>query len=49
MMYGKFNPDIFCRVLEQIFSERDENTEFKVKLITEEEAEDIRKHQDKTA
>jgi len=48
-MYGKLNPDIFCRVLEQIYSERDQNTEVKVRLITKEEAEEIRKRQDKTA
>jgi hypothetical protein len=49
MMHGEFNPDIFCRVIEQILNERDENTVFRVTLITEEEAEDIRKRQDKTA
>jgi hypothetical protein len=42
MMYGKFNPDVFCRVIENIFSERNENVEVKVRLISEEEAEDIR-------
>jgi hypothetical protein len=46
-MYGKFNPDIFCRVIEQIFSERNENIEVKVRLITEEEAEELTRQQDK--
>jgi hypothetical protein len=49
MMHGEFNPDIFCRVIAQILSERDENITYKVTLITEEEAEEIRKRQDKTA
>jgi hypothetical protein len=48
-MYGRFNPDIFCRVIEQILSERDENTTYKVRLISEEEAETIRNQKDKTA
>jgi Ser-tRNA(Ala) deacylase AlaX len=43
MMHGKFNPDLFCKLIERILSERDENIEVKVKLITEEEAEELKK------
>jgi hypothetical protein len=41
MMHGKFNADIFCRVIEQILSERDENIEVKVSLISKEEADEM--------
>jgi hypothetical protein len=49
MMYGTFNPDRLCRVLEQIYSERNENVEVKVRIVSEEEAEIIKKQYDKTA
>jgi hypothetical protein len=38
MMHGEINPDIFCRVIERIMSERDPNVEVKVKLIPRSEA-----------
>jgi hypothetical protein len=50
MMHGKLNHDIFCRVLEQIFSERDENVEVKVRLIpADEDVDDTKKDINKTA
>lgn len=49
MMYGKFNPDLFCKIIERIFSERDDKIEVKVTLISEEEAKNIEKLLDKTA
>lgn len=48
MMHGTFNQDLFCRTLDQIFSERDDNVEVKVKLVSEEEAEAINKQKDNT-
>jgi hypothetical protein len=40
-MYGKFNPDTFCRVIEKILSERDANIEVKVRVISIEVPEDF--------
>ncbi len=43
MMYGKVNPDRICRVLEKILSERDPNIEVKVRLVSQSEADEIKK------
>jgi hypothetical protein len=39
-MYGEFNKDRFCQVIEQILNERNKNIEYKVFLIDKDQKED---------
>lgn len=48
MMCGAFNPERFCRIIEQIFSERD-GSEVKVTLISKKEKDEIEERKNKTA
>lgn len=39
-MYGEVNPDIICRVIERIMSERNDGFEYRVKLVSRDKAKD---------